>query len=47
MLDDSGAIIKVALTNEGINSFLITLTPEQLEMVIKQANELAKQNKVK
>lgn len=47
VLDDSGSIIKVALTSEGINSFLITLTPEQLEMVIKQANELAKQNKVK
>ena len=47
VLSDSGAIIKIALTNEGINSFLGTLTPEQLEMVIKQANELAEQNKAK
>ena len=47
VLSDTGAIVKVALTSEGINSFLITLTPEQLEMVIKQANELAKQNKAK
>lgn len=47
VLNDSGAIIKVALTSEGINTFLMTLTPEQLEMVIKQANELAEQNKAK
>ena len=47
VLDESGAIVKVSLNEEGINSFLITLTPEQLEMVLKQANELAKQNKAK
>lgn len=47
VLSDTGAIVKVALNEEGINAFLVTLTPEQLEMVIKQANELAKQNKVK
>ena len=45
VLSDTGVIVKVALTSEGINSFLITLTPEQLEMVINQANELSKQNK--
>lgn len=47
VLSDTGDIVKVALTSEGINSFLTTLTPEQLEMVLQQANALAEQNKAK
>lgn len=47
VLNDSGAVVKIALTSEGIASFLQTLTPEQLEMVINQATELDKENKVK
>lgn len=45
VLSDSGAIVKVTLTSEGIANFLKTLTPEQVEMVLKQASELDAQNK--
>lgn len=45
VLSDSGTIVKVVLNEEGINTFLGTLTPEQLEMVIKQANELVEKTK--
>ena len=34
VLSDSGAIVKVTLTSEGIANFLKTLTPEQVEMVL-------------
>lgn len=47
VLNDAGAIIKITLTSEGIASFLKTLTPEQLEMVLNQATELDKENKAK
>lgn len=47
VLSDSGAIVKITLTSEGIASFLKTLTPEQLEMVLNQATELDKENKAK
>ena len=45
VLNDAGAIVKVTLTSEGIANFLKTLTPEQVEMVLKQASELDAQNK--
>ena len=47
VLSDSGAIVKVTLTSEGIANFLKTLTPEQVEMVLQQASELTEQNKAK
>lgn len=47
VLSDSGAIVKVTLTSEGIANFLKTLTPEQVEMVLQQASELDSQNKAK
>lgn len=47
VLNDAGAIVKITLTSEGIASFLKTLTPEQLEMVLNQATELDKENKAK
>lgn len=47
VLSDSGAIVKVSLTADGIASFLKTLTPEQVEMVLNQALELDKVNKNK
>lgn len=47
VLNDAGAIVKITLTSEGIASFLKTLTPEQLEMVLNQASELDSQNKAK
>lgn len=45
VLSDTGAIVKVTLTNEGIANFLKTLTPEQVEIVLKQASKLDAQNK--
>ena len=47
VLSDSGAIVKVTLTSEGIANFLKTLTPEQIEMVLNQVNEITEQNKTK
>ena len=47
VLNDAGAIVNVTLTSEGIASFLKTLTPEQIEMVLNQASELDKANKAK
>ena len=47
VLNDAGDIVKITLTSEGIASFLKTLTPEQLEMVLNQATELDKENKAK
>ncbi len=47
VLSDSGAIVKVTLTSEGIANFLKNLTPEQVEMVLQQASELDSQNKAK
>lgn len=45
VLSDGGDIVKVTLTNEGINTFLATLTDEQLDFVLKQVNELKSQSK--
>lgn len=45
VLSDGGDVVKVNLTNEGITNFLATLTPEQLDFVLKQANELKNQDK--
>ena len=39
-LSDSGEVVKVSLTSEGIANFLNGLTPEQLSEVLKQAQEL-------
>lgn len=45
VLSDGGDIVKITLTNEGITNFLATLTSEQLDYVLKQANELKNQDK--
>lgn len=43
VLNDTGDVVKITLTNEGINNFLATLTAEQLDFVLKQANNLKSQ----
>lgn len=47
VLSDTGDIVKVTLTSDGIVNFLKSLTPEQVKMVLQQASEIDSQNKAK